>query len=694
MMKFDMRRIAFWQLIAAGFFMLVSCSTETTNKGEEKTDTGNKVNAVNVFLGTSGDHGQMSPSASYPFSMLSIGPVTTPHTHTGYEYYAKNYNGFVHTHLEGVGCTGSGGNILIKPILKGDMQTELIKENQHAEPGCFQVSFTNGINAEMSVLHNFGIHRYHFPVKNNGLMVDLSYALSGRFVAEDHVVEEDAISGWIDTKTTCSRGICRIYYYLEVPGCQSIVETAEHKFLIEGNKTADIQVNIGFSSVNTDYAKERIWNNSFEQVHLSAKAQWRKLLNRIQVSGEKDRVELFYSLLYRGLQAPYLISEDDGVYTAIDGSVQNSAIPVYNGWAIWDNYREQLPMLSLFYPEEYSGIAWSVANLYPYGKDNWATRHEPSPTVRTEHAMVVLLDAWNKGYDVPFDEIKEYLLEEAENLDYKSPDKALESSYDCWALSEILKITGDNDLSSKYRKKALEYKKYWLKDFKDLNQPDIDCMQARGLYQGTIWQYRWFVPFDVAGLKELAGGEDAFLEQLDRFFDENNYNHANQPDLQVPGLYNATKEPWKSQKLFRELLLDTVVQCYFNNNSKGIDPYIGRIYNNRPKAYLRTMDDDAGTMSSWFVLRSLGLSAANVGEPVYYLTAPIFQTVKLDWGNGRTFDIKIENYNKDHFYIKRVKLNGEELKRNWLTHQEIVSGGELLIETSDVPNKNWGIEKR
>ena len=29
---------------------------------------------VNVFLGTSGDHGQMSPSATTPFNMMNLGP--------------------------------------------------------------------------------------------------------------------------------------------------------------------------------------------------------------------------------------------------------------------------------------------------------------------------------------------------------------------------------------------------------------------------------------------------------------------------------------------------------------------------------------------------------------------------------------------------------------------------------------------
>jgi len=676
------------------WLILLSLVGTACSKKSENANTTKLTDRVNVFLGTSGDHGQMSPSAAYPFSMLSIGPVTKPHTHTGYEYYAKKYEGFVHTHLEGVGCTGAGGNILIKPILNDDVQTSLIRKNQQASPGYYSVNFENGILAEMTVAHNNGQHRYHFPDTQNGLFVDLSFTQPRRFVAEEHTIGKDAISGWIDTQTTCSAGVYRIYYYLQIPGSAGIDSIADHQFLVKGNGTEDLNVRIGFSSVSTEYAQAKITDADFNTVKTDANDQWEKLLSHLQVEGENDRVNLFYSLLYRGLQTPYRVSEDDGVYLAIDGSIQQSPTPIYNGWAIWDNYREQLPMLSLIYPDQFDDIAKSIANLYPYGKKNWATMHEPSPTVRTEHAMVVLLDAWNKGYDVPLADIKEFLLKEAEILDYGAPDKALESSYDCWALSEILKTLGDSELSKKYLDKALEYKNYWLKDFADLSKNDIDRMQARGLYQGTIWQYRWFVPFDVAGLKELAGGEDAFISQLDRFFNENNYNHANQPDLQVPGMYNATKEPWKSQKLYRELLLDTVVQCYFNDNSKGVDPYVGRIYKNQPRAYLRTMDDDAGTMSSWFVMRSMGLSPANIGDPIYYLTAPIFKTVNIDFGNGKKFSIDVKNYNKDNDYIESATLNGIELNRNWLTQQELSDGGTLVLETSNIPNKNWGVENQ
>ncbi len=667
-------------------FLFFSCNQQ--NEVNSNVELAQK---VNVFLGTSGDHGQMSPAASYPFSMMSIGPQTNPHIHAGYEYYAKDFDGFTHTRLEGVGCVGSGGNILIKPILDSDKETKLVKKTEKAEPGFYSVAFENGINVSMAVKHNFGMEQYHFPNENSGLYVDLAYAFAGRFVAEEHIIKENTISGWVDTKTTCSAGIYRIYYALQFQDINSIKEIDTHQYLITG-KTNAIDVKIGFSSVNENYASERIEEISFNDLKEESSEAWNKLLSKIKVKGEQDREALFYSLLYRGLHSPYLISEEDGMFMSTNGSIQKSDFNVYNGWAIWDNYREQLPMLSLFYSEKYGNISKSIANLYKYGKNNWATNHEPSLTVRTEHALVVLLDSYNKGYDINFEEIKDSLIKEADNLDYSAPDKALESSYDNWAMAEILKIMGDTELCKVYESRALEYKKYWEKDFKDLERNDVDRMQARGLYQGTIWQYRWFVPFDVQGLKKIAGGEEAFVSQLDQFFEGYYYNHANQPDLQVPGMYNATKEPWKSQKLYRSILLDTVVQTYFNDNSKGIDPYIGRIYKNQPKAYLRTMDDDAGTMSSWFVMRSIGLSPANIGNPVYYLTAPVFEEINIDLENGKSFHIKVRNYNKDNFYIQSVILNGEPLERNWLTQQEIINGGELIIETTLEPNKEWGIK--
>lgn len=638
---------------------------------------------VNVFIGSSGDHGQMSPAASYPFSMLSIGPQTYPNLHMGYEHRAKVFLGFTHNRFEGVGCTGSGGNILIKPF-SNDPESVLNKATEKAGPGYYEVSFTNRIAARIAVYKNTGVEQYNFPTGKNGFAIDLSHTLSNRFIGEMHWLQSNGITGWIDSRTTCNAGTYRVYYAIRFNSPVQFNETAEHKLTANINTNSE-QLTVAFSSVDTAHAVAALQTSSYDQLKSKAQQDWSSLLDVVQVEGDAAREKLFYSMLYRTVQSPYLVSEADGSYRGHDGSLQHTSDSVYNGWAIWDNYRTQLPLLSLLYPERYKSMANSIASLYKYGKRDYATEHEPSNTVRTEHAIVILLDAYRKGYPVDLKAISDSLVADVDRLDFSHPDKALESSYDTWALSEILAITGQQALSEKYKQKALAYKEYWTKDFKDLTRRDVDRMQARGLYQGTIWQYRWFVPFDIKGLMELDGGQDMFNKELDHFFGNDLYNHANEPDIQAPWLYQATGQPWKSQDLIHKYAVDTVVQYYPNENVRGIDPFVDVIYQNKPDTYIRTMDDDAGAMSAWFVFAACGITPACPGWPVYYLHLPLFKQVHF-----RNFTIKVNNYAPDRRYIQSATLNGKSLNRNWLTQQEMMQGGTLLLTASDTPNKNWG----
>jgi putative alpha-1,2-mannosidase len=648
-------------------------------------------NLVNVFLGSSGDHGQMSPAASYPFGMLSIGPQTYPNLHMGYEHRAKTFLGFTHNRFEGVGCMGSGGNIMITPFTGNADSCTLIKATEKAGAGSYAVSFTNGIAASFVVVDKTGLEDYTFPstAATKGFIIDLSHTLANRFVAEEHTVASNTISGWVDAKTTCSVGTYRVYYYLQFGGDVSIVPEGEHGLKVQLKSGSKIQVQIALSAVDVAHAKssiESITENNFKN---NSTAGWNNVLNAVTVKGSKADEALFYSLLYRTVQSPYLISEKDGSYRNTAGGLENAKDSVYNGWAIWDNYRTQLPLLALLYPSRYKNIISSIGVMYKHEKRDYATQHEPSNTVRTEHAIVVLLDAYRKGFPVDFKSIQDSLKREVDSLDFTHPDKALESSYDTWALSQILKEINAVTESKSYLQKAGEWKQYWQKDFADITRPDVDRVGARGMYQGTIWQYRWLVPFDNKGLVEAAGGEAAYLQQLDRFFNNDLYNHANETDIQAPFMYNFTSQPWKSQAMARKYAADTVVQYYFNDNSRGIDPFVDVIYQNKPDTYIRTMDDDAGAMSGWYVFTAMGLMPACVGWPIYYLNVPLFTEVKLN-GGSKIFTISTINASKTNRYIQSATLNGKPLNRNWLTHQEIAAGGTLVITAGSQPNKQLG----
>ncbi len=663
-------------VLATGWQAIAQTKTPVTEK-------------VNVFLGSSGDHGQLSPGASSPFGMLSIAPQTYPHIHTGYEHKAKQILGFTHTRVEGVGCMGSGGTLLIKPF-SGDDKDELIKEQEQAGPGYYTIGFKNGIKASFATSGNAAVEEYRFPGTDNGFYLDLSHALANGFREEEHSIEKNNISGWIKAGTTCGNGAFKVYFFLAFDQDMNWQKIAEHKYIVKpAAKTKTVTIRFGISSVNTDYARQSVTKENIQALKAKATTNWNKALGVIHVQGDAKEADLFYSLLYRTMQSPYRINEPDGVYRAIDGSLQKRAHDSYNGWSIWDNYKTQLPLLSLIDPVRYQHIITSIADLYRYGKNNWATQTEPSNTVRTEHAIVVLLDAYRKGYAVDFAGIKDSLLKEISQLDFTKPDKALESSYDVWAMAEILQIVKEDSLSAVYRKQAAGWQAYWKQDFADLKKGDVDRVGARGMYQGSIWQYRWFVPFDMKGLIAQCGGESVFIDQLDTFFGRDLYNHANEPDIQVPYMYNATAQPWKSQAVIRKYAQDTVVQYYFNDNSRGIDPFIDRVYRNQPDGLIRTMDDDAGAMSAWYVLAASGLSPACVGWPVWYVHVPLFPLVRLDI-NGKQFTVEVKNFDKGNKYIQALTLNGKTLNRTWLTQEEIIKGGKLVIEAAPVPNKQLG----
>ncbi|GAB3011942.1 glycoside hydrolase family 92 protein [Niabella terrae] len=631
---------------------------------------------VNVFLGSSGDHGQLSPAAGGPFGMMSILPQTEPHGHTGYEHYAKKVYGFTHTRFEGVGCMGSGGNILIRPFLGSDPGPQpLYKKAESGRPGAYAIQFTNGLSVQMLANDKYGLETYRFPQAANGFVIDLAHTLANAFRAETHEISPGQISGEISSGTTCNNGTYILYYAIGFNQPVEISTYKEHQVLVR-SQARTIQIRIAFSAQSVAKAVEALQGGLPERLAPQGGRDWDRLLYGLNANGDTDERALLYSLLYRVLQSPFLITEA-------------SSVPRYSGWTIWDNYKTQLPLLSLLYPSQYQHIIHSLVDLYKRGKKNWATDNEPSNTVRTEHAAVVLLDAYRKGYQVDFAAIKEPLLREARGLAFEKPDQALESCYDSWAIANIFEILGDSALARQYYQQAAGWRRYWDKDFKDLSRKDVDRLGARGMYQGTIWQYRWLVPYDLKGLMEACGGVEDYISQLRNFFDDNYYNATNETDIQAPYMFSGSPEPWHSQEIIHRYAHDSVAQLYFNDNSRGIDAVFGRVYQNQPRAYPRTMDDDGGAMSAWYVWAATGLSPACVGQPVYYLHVPLFR--ELEWQTGdKPFRIEVRHFGEGRPYIGSATLNGQPLRRNWLTHQEIQQGGQLIIEAAASPNREFG----
>jgi putative alpha-1,2-mannosidase len=95
-------------------------------------------------------------------------------------------------------------------------------------------------------------------------------------------------------------------------------------------------------------------------------------------------------------------------------------------------------------------------------------------------------------------------------------------------------------------------------------------------------------------------------------------------------------------------------------------------------------------MSAWYVFSAMGFYPICPGYPVYVLGSPVFESVTLNLENGKTFQIIAKEVSDRNKYIQSARLNGRELNEPWFLHEELMQGGELILEMGPRPDKVWG----
>ena len=55
--------------------------------------------------------------------------------------------------------------------------------------------------------------------------------------------------------------------------------------------------------------------------------------------------------------------------------------------------------------------------------------------------------------------------------------------------------------------------------------------------------------------------------------------------------------------------------------------------------------------------------------------------------NGKTFTVKAPEVSSQNRYVKAVKLNGQPYSKRYITRDDILSGGTLEFEMTDVPRE-------
>lgn len=433
--------------------------------------------------------------------------------------------------------------------------------------------------------------------------------------------------------------------------------------------------------------------SNFDLIRENALKAWEADLSRIKVEGGSQRdKEVFYSALYHALIHPSIVNDVNGEYPLMEGDGVGK-VPQgqtrYSVFSLWDTYRNLHQLMTLVYPERQIDMVRSMVDMYKeWGwMPKWELFGRETFTMEGDPAIPVIADTWLKGLkDFDIQTAYEAFKKSAETpgkdnlmrpdvdpyikkgyipLGMYSADlsgdnsvsHALEYYIADYALSLLAADLGYKEDAEHYMARSLQYRNYYCPEFgtfRPLTQDGkfLDPFNPRqgenfepvpGFHEGSAWNYTFYVPHDVLGLAKLMGGRKAFVNKLQKVFDEGLYDPANEPDIAYPYLFSYFKgEEWRTQKLVSELL----DKCY-TTMPDGLPG-----------------NDDTGTMSAWAVFSMMGIYPDCPGNPSYTLTAPRFDKVELLNGTVIT--------KTGGGYIQKITVNGKNHAGFRISHADLV----------------------
>ena len=704
------------------------------------------VELADPFVGTSGDHGQTFPGAVLPFGMVTASPDTYPsslnhYSHAGYNYQDKRIVGFSHFRMSGVGCSGLGGILSILPLPAdpasldpAEYAQSYSKASEVATPGYYAVRLIpSSIFAELTVTQHVSLHRYTFPRGvSKILLLDLRRGAQIVDAAKITRVNPTEFQGSIRTREMCGdAGWYKLYFDLRLSVPVRSMRLYQNGSLQQGvsasgkdvvaeldlgkNATNTVGVEIGFSEIDTEHAKQRlaeeVKGQNFDAVRQSARQVWNQALGRIKVDGPTESKKVFYTSLYHAMLLPTAVSDVGGQYRGTDQKIHTSENFRYeSSWTLWDTYRTQMPLISLLNNAWGHDACLSLAAIFAQRYSEQADGYWPMPETRLEGAEQYLLDSIRKGLcrlpEQTFLNVRDALAarlnQRTEGLPYepRHTAKTLDDDYAAWAVGQWAAMLHRPADARKYHTIAANYRTLWnpttqffgAKDKKGnwLPTKDPRVIDDVYFYEGTLWQYRWTVPYDLPGQTALLGGKEKSADTLEYFFNHHLFTIANEPDINYPYLFDYLGKPWLTQSYVHQILLEPMKNIYASHTFYP-KPVVRVAFQATPDGLLPEMDDDGGTMSAWFALSSLGIYPITIGQPYYFLSTPIFRHSVLLVGNGKRFTIDVQGDPTKDIYIQSATLNGHKLSRDWLRDSEIRDGGTLSFRVGTSPNRTWGV---
>lgn len=514
-----------------------------------------------------------------------------------------------------------------------------------------------------------------------------------------------------------------------------------------------LKVRYGVSFISSEQAAKNLHREikdyDLKSIESKGRRLWNETLGKIEVNGDdEDQKTIFYTSFYRTYERMICISEDGNYFSAYDGKVHNdNGIPFYTDDWIWDTYRATHPLRIIIEPQMESAMINSYVAMTQQMPRPWMPNFPEvtgdSRRMNSNHGVAMVADAYVKGLR-GFDLAEAYqackaaitektlapwsskpagvldrffkdhgyfpslapgeseTVSEVHGWERRQPVAVtLGTVYDEWCLAQIAKSLKKNDEYKYFSGRSLNYHKIFNTETKFFHpkdtfgnfMPDLDYrfppgIGGRDAYdENTGFVYKWDVQHNIGDLVAMMGGKKAFVDELEKMYDTplgkgrpdfyhiyadhtgnvGQFSMGNEPSMHVPYLYNYAGQPWRTQKRVRSLL-----KQWFRNDLMGIPG-----------------DEDGGGLTAFVVFSQIGFYPVTPGLPMYVIGSPVFRSVKLDIGNGKTFEVECVNYSPDNKYIQSASLNGKIWNKSWFSHDDLMKGGKLVFIMGKHPDKDW-----
>lgn len=644
-------------------------------------------------------------------------------------------SGFTHFQQSGTGAIRKYYNYFrVSPMLEplDALDTRWALADETAEPGYYAATLDSGVRCELTVGPKSAVHRYTFPAHADSRLV-IDFSLGGLDIEHGRTVPMRASLATVEPGVVQGEIVVEgvplsVHIECDTPGWRqmlwydrrlmagssrldfdSIRQTTLRPFgaILIGPTEAgqSVELRMGFSLRGIERARANLHADcgqdgpAFETRRDATRDDWIAHLDRVQVDGGSSAQRTaFATSMYHSLLKPCFAVDESPFWPA-------SGAFVFDICTMWDIYKTQLPLLTAIAPDRAVELVQALLSVVEEegnlpigyrmarGADRFfrqasALAHTlladvcqlGLPGIDWDNALVHLHTDLRRGYGEDFLE-KGVAHPITHTLD-------LAYGYHCTA--RVARRVDDHALADQLEAMAAR----WTNAF----DPATGLLVDSTYYEGGRWNYSFRLLHDMAQRIDLAGGDAAFVEMLDRFFgfgeppveqlgfppgtDDLAAGYAldrfeglnNEPDMEAPWAYHYAGRPDRTAEV-----VHAVTQNQFGIGRGGLPG-----------------NDDSGGLSSWFVWATLGLFPV-AGQNIFLVNAPAFRRSRLRVTGG-DFVIDTTGYREPSpdtppQYVQSATLNGSPLERSWIGGGDVHAGGRLVVDLGPHPS-GWATDTR